>query len=96
MLCPTIALLASRLHTVRMSTNLTQRVALLRRLPDPSTRQAIRTAAGVTLLDVATEVGVTPQAVSAWEHGVTPGRPFLAAYLRVLDALRLVADEVPA
>jgi len=58
-------------------------------LPPPTMRKAIREAAGVTVAQVAREIGVTRQAVVFWERGLRrPSGPYLGAYLGVLELLR--------
>jgi DNA-binding transcriptional regulator YiaG len=65
---------------------------LLRRLPEPDERRTIRLAAKLTLRDIATEVGATPQAVALWEQGTTPSPAYLPAYVKLLDSLGVYAD----
>jgi DNA-binding transcriptional regulator YiaG len=60
-----------------------------RELPDPQTRRAIRVQAGLSLDDVAGELGVTRQSVSDWERGRRyPRRAHLVAYVALLRLLR--------
>jgi transcriptional regulator with XRE-family HTH domain len=65
------------------------------RLPPPTQRRAIRTAVGVTLREVAAELGVGQLAVSQWERGVREPRPEHAiAYRRLLETLQELAREL--
>lgn len=70
-------------------------LAKAKRLPPPPARRALRVAAGLTLQDVATVVGVTRQAVAMWETGGrNPSGEARAAYARVLaDLRRLMTEE---
>jgi DNA-binding transcriptional regulator YiaG len=64
------------------------KIALRRRLPPPPMRRALRQAAGLSTLEVASCLGVTRQAVSQWERGErTPREELLAAYIDALDAM---------
>ncbi|GAC1569985.1 MAG: hypothetical protein NVS3B18_01680 [Candidatus Dormibacteria bacterium] len=59
-------------------------------LPAPSQRKRIRDAAGVTLREMAQELGVTPMTVFRWERGSS--KPIMSnalAYRKLLDALEL-------
>jgi DNA-binding XRE family transcriptional regulator len=67
------------------------RAALLRRLPPPDQRQRIRQACSLSLNDLAQTLGVTPQAVHAWENGTTPNAHHLGPYVELLDHLRLLS-----
>lgn len=65
-----------------------ERVRVHQALPPPRDRRALRTAAGLTLQEIATAVGVTPAAVWQWEHGHrNPNGKHLDAYLEALKAL---------
>jgi transcriptional regulator with XRE-family HTH domain len=66
------------------------------RLPPPARRREIRKAARATLLDVATELGVTQLSVSNWERGLhEPRRRYIQPYRRLLEVLaELAAEEV--
>lgn len=69
--------------------NIAKLARLRRDLPSPDSRRAIRVAAGVSLEDVAREVGVTRSAVARWERGDrSPGREHIAEYSRVLHELK--------
>ncbi len=58
-------------------------------LPTPVQRRRIRTAAGVTLREMATALDVTPMTVLRWERGeVRPAHRHAAAYRSLLDGLR--------
>ena len=66
---------------------------LRRRLPPPALRRAVRQSAGMSAAQVATALGVTRQAVSAWERGTRcPRGEMLEAYVAVLDELRRAAS----
>lgn len=65
-----------------------ERVRVHQALPPPSRRVALRKAAGLTLQEVATAVGVTAAAVWQWERGNrNPNGKHLDAYLDALKAL---------
>lgn len=65
-----------------------ERVRVHQALPPPPNRRALRDAAGLTLQEVATAVGVTPAAVWQWENGHrNPNGKHLDAYLDALRAL---------
>jgi len=56
-------------------------------------RRAIRLAAGVSITQVAQEIGVTRQAVHFWETGIRrPSGPHLVAYVEILELLREVGE----
>ena len=64
-----------------------------RKLPLPAERRRIRETAGISLRDVAAAVGVSHAAVANWEAGGMPrGKP-RAAYVRLLDELKRLADS---
>jgi DNA-binding transcriptional regulator YiaG len=66
-------------------------LALLRRLPDPDARRALRKAAGLTGHRTAQILGVTDMTVSLWERGERePRGENLARYVELLDELRRV------
>jgi transcriptional regulator with XRE-family HTH domain len=67
--------------------NLAERVAAAR-LPAGPIRRSIRVAAGVTLREMADELGVTPMTVLRWEQGIEPHRDRAIRYRELLDALR--------
>lgn len=65
------------------------RILELRELPPPAERRRLRRRAGVSTIDIARALDVTPQAVGAWERGQrTPSRELLPRYLEVLAVLR--------
>lgn len=67
------------------------KVQALAALPPPKGRKALRLAAGVTVADVAAIVGVSRQAVNAWERGsARPIGNHLHAYLEILEMCRRV------
>ena len=60
-----------------------------KRLPSPTARRELRKSAGLTLIDVATQVGVTKQTVWLWEAGRSKPRGMnLINYAQVLDELK--------
>lgn len=66
----------------------------LRRLPKPELARAIRRAAGVSQVAVASELRVHPVTVARWEAGKRrPQGSTAAAYVRLLDELRAVTDQ---
>jgi len=70
-------------------TALIKRARALASLPPPDQRRAIREAAGASLADVSTPLGVTPQAVRLWELGQrTPRGNHLLDYLDLLNDLK--------
>lgn len=75
---------------------LNEHLDVLARLPSPDERRAIRERLNVTQRQIADHLGVTAQAVTAWEHGTTPGPRHLAAYVSVLDTLRRRAEQAVA
>lgn len=74
-----------------MST-LAERVAA-GRLPAPSARRSIRLSAGVTLREMADELGVTPMTILRWEQGVEPRRERAIRYRQLLTELQHVATS---
>lgn len=69
-------------------------IAAAQALPDPEHRAALRRALGIRQLDVAAAVGVSTQAVWAWEHGRSePRGAHRQRYAEVLDAMRQRLDE---
>jgi DNA-binding XRE family transcriptional regulator len=59
------------------------------RLPSPALRRHIRQAAGVTLVEMAEELGVTNVSVLRWERGdCEPRRDRAIAYRRLLEELQ--------
>jgi DNA-binding XRE family transcriptional regulator len=72
-----------------------QLVELVRaaKLPEPCERKAIREAAGATLAEVGTELGVTDATVHRWERGrARPRREHAIAYARLLSRLSKVSQ----
>ena len=64
------------------------------RLPPPAQRRAIRMAVGVTLREIAAEIGVGQLAVSQWERGICePRTEHAIAYRLVLEQLVELAQE---
>ncbi len=67
---------------------LQERVMARRDLPPPEVRRALRIAAGLSLAEVASAVGVSRQAVGHWEDGSrTPAAKHLTAYGKALRIL---------
>jgi DNA-binding transcriptional regulator YiaG len=65
------------------------KVHSLAALPPPKGRRALRLAAGVSIAEVAAVVGVSRQAVNAWERGsARPVGDHLPAYLELLEMFR--------
>ena len=57
-------------------------------LPSPAERRAIRETAGVSLRQIAIDLGVTPQCVALWEADATePKAENAVRYIEVLMAL---------
>jgi DNA-binding transcriptional regulator YiaG len=68
---------------------LKRRLAAKRDLPPPAVRRALREERGLSQADVARAVGVSRQAVSAWEAGKRkPRGERLDAYTAVIRALK--------
>ena len=60
-----------------------------KRLPTPSTRKLLRNEAGLTLVELAGQLGVTKQALWYWEAGLRqPTGDNRIAYSRALDELK--------
>ena len=60
-----------------------------KRLPPPSTRKVLRSDAGLTLAELASQLGVTKQALWYWEAGLRqPSGENRIAYARALDELK--------
>jgi transcriptional regulator with XRE-family HTH domain len=55
-------------------------------------RRRIREAAGVSLRDVASALGVSHTAVAAWEAGATP-REHRGSYAQLLDEFSRIVDR---
>jgi len=70
---------------------LLEQVRSRRKLPAPAERRRIRSAAKLSLRDVAAALGVSHTAVASWEAGATP-RERRADYARLLDELRRIAE----
>lgn len=63
------------------------------KLPSPDVRYRIRQDAGVTLEEIAAELGVSAVTVQRWERGLAvPRRERAIAYKCLLDELRQVAQ----
>lgn len=70
------------------------RLDLLRRLPAPAMRRSLRASSGLSAAELGEMLGVTRQAVSKWERGVsTPRGNYLEAYIAVLDQLTAVSPR---
>ncbi|MHB8465046.1 MAG: helix-turn-helix domain-containing protein, partial [Acidimicrobiales bacterium] len=61
---------------------------LIKALPPPAERRAIRERAGLTQQDFGDALGVDRATVCRWEAGRRPERPHLGAYVRLLQRLR--------
>jgi len=63
-------------------------IAMVRRLAANGSARAIREAAGLSISEVARDLGVTPSAVSRWERGLRRphGQP-ATDYLKILEGL---------
>ena len=86
--------LESGSHSGRMRLTLspTQHARLLGRLPEPNERRAIRIRAGLSMRNVADDLGVTSTAVRLWEVGERNVSPeYLERYVAMLTDL--VAQE---
>lgn len=97
-----------RLHYSRgmtMTSAARPRTSLIRRkraillatlLPPPAERRAIRDAVRVSRREVAEELGVSPSTVQGWEadDGFDPRDETAIAYRKLLDKLRILADEM--
>ncbi len=71
-----------------------QHARLLCRLPDPTTRRAIRVRAGLSMRNIADDLGVTPTAVRLWELGERNVSPeFLERYVALLEDLRSARES---
>lgn len=72
---------------------LPQRVSAAK-LPPPEERARIRKESGVSLRDLAKELGVSPMTVGRWESGqVRPRLDQAAAYARLLAAVAEAASS---
>ncbi len=73
---------------------LVERVRATRR-PEPSRRRQIRLAVGVTLREIAEEIGVGTLTVSQWERGISrPRFEHAIAYRKLLERLEALAAEL--
>jgi DNA-binding transcriptional regulator YiaG len=77
------------LHALSTVADLETRTRFRQQLPPPAVRRTLRHAAGASIGEVATVVGVSRQAVSMWELGQrSPSVENLGRYVTVLHALR--------
>lgn len=68
--------------------HLVKKIRIIRDLPPPAIRRALRVGAGLTEKDIASVLGVTHVTVSRYELGKrTPRGTVLAAYVEVLRTL---------
>lgn len=75
-----------------MPSTLIAEVTARRSLPPPSTRRALRLAAGLSYGRIAQELGVSDSTVRRWELGLfEPRGESLLAYVELLDQLRVAA-----
>ena len=66
-----------------------RQLAESKRLPSPATRRVLRTDAGLTLAELASQLGVTKQALWYWEVGARqPRSKNRLAYAQALDELK--------
>ena len=66
-----------------------RQLAESKRLPSPATRRVLRTDAGLTLAELASQLGVTKQALWYWETGARqPRGDNRLAYVEALDELK--------
>ena len=67
---------------------LIEEIRITKRLPSPADAKALRVAAGVSLVRMAREVGVSGAALLAWERGrYRPRGAHRAAYVHLLEEL---------
>ncbi len=63
-------------------------------MPTPPERRSLREAAGLTGIDLAIAIGVSPASVYAWENGtLTPTGLQRVAYLKALRDIQAQLDE---
>ena len=63
-------------------------------LPSPTERRRLRTAAGLTGIELAVAMGVSPASVYAWETGRrAPAGLQRAAYIRALKTIKAKLEE---
>lgn len=75
--------------TATITARINSRMRLRNDLPEPEQRRSIREAAGLTQQDIADVVGVSRQAITAWEAGDRyPRKAQLARYVEALTALK--------
>lgn len=73
---------------------LRKQIADRRELPTPGVCRALRQASGLSAADVARALGLTRQAVTAWERGERrPSAVNCDGYLRVLRMLEILQDD---
>ncbi|MGW2582640.1 helix-turn-helix transcriptional regulator [Streptomyces virginiae] len=76
--------------TATITARINSRMRLRSDLPGPEQRRTIREAAGLSQQDLADIVGVSRQAVTAWEAGDRyPRKAQLARYVEALTALKV-------
>jgi DNA-binding transcriptional regulator YiaG len=75
--------------TTKRTSSAVEYADLIRRLPAPSERRAIREAARLSQAFIARDLDVSPALVSKWERGdAVPSRRLLRSYFDLLTALR--------
>ncbi len=73
---------------------LREHLAARKALPPPAMRRAIRRAAGITITQLAEELGVSRQAFAFWERDLRrPTGPHLVAYVALLKLLREAVEN---
>lgn len=73
---------------------LLDRARSAQRLPEPSNARALRKAAGLSAVEVATELKVHRVTLVRWENGSRrPRGAQLVAYVKLLDKLREVTAD---
>ncbi|MEV5526377.1 helix-turn-helix transcriptional regulator [Streptomyces prunicolor] len=78
--------------TATVTARINSRMRLRSDLPAPEQRRSIREAVGISQQELADIVGVSRQAVTAWEAGDRyPRKAQLARYVEALTALKAAA-----
>ena len=78
--------------TATVAEQIRSRLRVRAALPTPTERRAIREAAGLSRLELAEAIGVTPGAVGLWELGKRmPSGVYLDRYVEAIRTLREAA-----